>query len=161
MAGLYFEDLVPGALYEHSPQRTMTLADSIQYTCLCMDTEPAFLSEAWSAKHTDHGRVEIHPLYVLAVITGVQVTDLTLGTTLGNLSFGKVHFPRPVFPQDTLRGTTTILSRRESGSRPDRGVVEFMHQGFNQRDELVAECKRLGMMLRRPEVVRFSSKDRE
>jgi acyl dehydratase len=88
---------------------------------------------------------------------GVQVTELTLGTTLGNLAMGDVTFPRPVFPGDSLRGHTTILSKRESKTRPDRGVVEFLHEGFNQRDELVARCRRLGMMLRRPAAVASES----
>jgi acyl dehydratase len=149
MAGLYFEDLEPGRHYVHDLTRTVTLADSIQYTCMCMDTEPAFLSESWAQRHAEHGRVEIHPLYVLSIVLGVQVTDLTLGTTLGNLSMGGVRFPKPVFPGDTLRGTTTIVSKRESESKPDRGVVEFLHEGFNQHDELVVVCSRRGMMLRR------------
>jgi acyl dehydratase len=89
-------------------------------------------------------------LYVLSLVLGVQVTDLTLGTTLGNLSIGGVRFPNPVFPGDTLRGTTTIISKRESATKPDRGVVEFLHEGFNQRNELVVQCSRQGMMLRAP-----------
>jgi acyl dehydratase len=161
MAGLYFEDLQPGRKYLHEASRTVTLADSIQYACMCMDTEPAFLSEHWAHQNTGHGRVEIHPLYVLALVLAVQVTDLTLGTTLGNLSVGGVRFPNPVFPGDTLRGTTTIVSKRESATKQDRGVVEFLHEGFNQRDELVLQCSRRGMMLRRPAVEAKSQQHRD
>jgi acyl dehydratase len=150
MAGLYFEDFEPGAVYRHEAERTVTLADTIQYACMCMDTEPAFLSEAWAGRNSEHGRVEVHPFYVLALIMGVQVTELTLGTTLGNLSMGNVTFPEPVFPGDTLRGVTTILSKRVSATKPDRGVVEFLHEGYNQRGEVVAQCTRRGMMLTRP-----------
>jgi acyl dehydratase len=150
MAGLYFEDLQPGTKYIHDASRTVTLADSIQYACMCMDTEPSFLSEYWAQQHAQHARVEIHPLYVLSIVLGVQVTDLTLGTTLGNLSMGGIRFPNPVFPGDTLRGTTTIIARRESETKPDRGVVDFLHEGFNQRNEVIVQCSRRGMMLRRP-----------
>ena len=149
MAGLYFEDLEPGKKYLHDASRTVTLADSIQYACMCMDTEPSFLSEHWAQQHAEHSRVEIHPLYVLSIVLGVQVTDLTLGTTLGNLSMGGVRFPNPVFPGDTLRGTTTIIAKRESETKLDRGIVEFLHEGFNQRNEVVVQCSRRGMMLRR------------
>jgi acyl dehydratase len=161
MAGLYFEDLQPGKKYLHDASRTVTLADSIQYACMCMDTEPAFLSEDWAQQHTEHARVEIHPLYVLSIVLGVQVTDLTLGTTLGNLSMGGVRFPTPVFPGDTLRGTTTIISKRESETKLDRGVVEFLHEGFNQRDELVVQCTRRGMMLRRSAADRNREQQRD
>ena len=150
MAGLYFEDLEPGRKYLHEASRTITLSDNIQYACMCMDSEPRFISEHWAQRHSKYGKVEVHPLYALALILAVQVTDLTLGTTLGNLSMGKVEFPRLVFPGDTLRGTTTIVSKRASATKADRGVVEFLHEGLNQHDEIVARCSRMGMMLRRP-----------
>ena len=72
------------------------------------------------------------------------------GTTLGNLSMNDIRFPRPVHHGDTLRAQTTILAKRESRSKPDRGVVTFAHRAFNQRGEEVAYCERVGMMLKRP-----------
>jgi acyl dehydratase len=149
MPGLFFEDFHPGQRYEHEPSRTMTLADSVQFTCMSMDTEPAFLDEAWASAHARHRRIEVHPIYVLSLVLGVQATDLTFGTTLGNLGLFDVVFPHPVFPGDTLRGCTTILGKRESRSKPDRGIVEFRHEGFNQRDEIVVQARRTGMLLRR------------
>lgn len=150
MSGLYFEDFTIGKLYRHEVSRTVTLSDSIQYTCMCMDTEPAYLDEAWAAVHSRNQRIEIHPIYALAIIMGVQVTELTLGTTLGNLGLFDIEFLNPIYPGDTLRGQTTILGKKESKTRLDRGVVEFLHEGFNQRDELIVKARRTGMMLRRP-----------
>jgi len=150
MAGLYFEDFEIGRVYKHEVTRTITLADSIQYTCMCMETEPTYLDEEWARQHARHQRIEVNPMYALSIIMGVQVTELTLGTTLGNLGMFDVAFPSPVFPGDTLQGQTTIIGKRESKSRGDRGVVEFLHEGFNQRGELVARCRRTGMMLRQP-----------
>jgi acyl dehydratase len=149
MAGLYFDDFEIGKVYKHEVTRTVTLADSIQYACMCMETEPTYLDEEWARQHARHRRVEISPMYALSIIMGVQVTELTLGTTLGNLGMFDVAFPNPVFPGDTLRGQTTILEKRESRTRADRGVVEFLHEGYNQRGELVARCRRTGMMLKK------------
>ena len=81
---------------------------------------------------------------------GVSVGDTTLGTTVGNLGMSEVRFPKPVFHGDTIRSTTEIVGLRESKSRPDVGIVEFLHRGYNQRGELVAECKRQGMMKKKP-----------
>jgi acyl dehydratase len=39
-----------------------------------------------------------------------------------------------------------VLSVRESRSRPDVGIVEFEHTCLNQRDEVVATCRRAAMM---------------
>lgn len=149
MSGLYFEDFEIGRSYRHEASRTITLSDSIQYTCMCMDTEPAYLDEHWAKAHSRNNRIEIHPIYVLAIMLGVQVTDLTLGTTLGNLGMFDITFDKPVYPGDSLRGETTIVGKRESKTRPDRGVVEFLHTGYNQNNEKVASVRRTGMMRRR------------
>ena len=54
-------------------------------------------------------------------------------------------------PRST-RSRTTVLELRESKSRHNAGIVTFLHQGFNQRDEEVATLKRQALMLRKPEV---------
>jgi acyl dehydratase len=61
-----------------------------------------------------------------------------------------VEFPKPVFHGDTLRARTIVRSLRASRSRPNAGVVEFEHQAFNQRGEMVATCLRAAFMKRQP-----------
>ena len=89
-------------------------------------------------------------LFTLGLMIGISVNDTTLGTTIANLGMTEVRFPKPVFHGDTLRVTTEVLSRRETRSRPDAGIVEFLHKAINQRGEVVAECRRQAMMRRRP-----------
>ena len=81
---------------------------------------------------------------------GISVNDTTIGTTIGNLGMTDVKFPKPVFHGDTIRVVTKIVSKRESKSRKDAGLVEFHHAAFNQRGELVAECLRQAMMRKKP-----------
>jgi len=78
------------------------------------------------------------------------VQDTTLGTTVGNLGWEEVRFPKPVFAGDTIRAESKVVQLRESKSRPDQGIVTFEHVGFNQRNEIVATCRRVALMLRRP-----------
>jgi acyl dehydratase len=73
-----------------------------------------------------------------------------LGTTVANLGMTDVRFPKPVFHGDTIRATTTVISKRVSRSRSDAGIVEFEHQGLNQRGETVAICRRAALMKTRP-----------
>jgi acyl dehydratase len=61
-----------------------------------------------------------------------------------------VRFPAPLFHGDTIRVETEVLELRESKSRPQNGVVIFSHRAYNQKDQLVAICKRSGLMLRKP-----------
>jgi acyl dehydratase len=149
MPGKYFEELEVGAVFRHPYTRTVTEMDNVLFTSLTMNPQPLHLDVEF-AKLTIHGRPLFNSLFTLALIGGMSVHDLTFGTTLGNLGYDKVAFPNPVFHGDTLRAETTILDRRESKSKPDRGVVWFEHRGFNQDDVLICTCTRTGMMLRRP-----------
>jgi acyl dehydratase len=81
---------------------------------------------------------------------GIAVNDTTMGTTIANLGMTEVKFPAPVFHGDTLRFTSEVTAKRESRSRPDAGILELLHKGYNQRGELVAECRRQLLVRRRP-----------
>jgi acyl dehydratase len=145
MAGLYFEDFVEGQVFDHEVRRTVSEYDNTLFSCLTMNTQPLHLDEEFS-KNSIHGQRIVNSMFTLALVVGVQVTELTLGTTLGNLGMTDVAFPRPVFHGDTIRARTTILSKRLSQKRTDSGVVNFLHEGFNPRNELVATCKRTALM---------------
>ena len=49
---------------------------------------------------------------------------------------------------DRLHVETEVLEKRESKSRPANGIVVFQHTAWNQRDEIVATCKRVALMHR-------------
>jgi len=149
MRGLYFEEFEAGRVYRHPFTRTVTEMDNILFTSLTMNMQPLHLDEEF-AKQTIHGRRVVNSLFTVALIGAFQVPELTMGTTLGNLGYEKINFPHPVFHGDTLRGETTILSKRESKSRTDSGIVWFEHRGYNQDDVLVMTCTRAGLMLRKP-----------
>ena len=145
MAGLHFEDFVEGQVFDHEVRRTVSEYDNTLFSCLTMNTQPLHLDAEFS-KNSIHGQRIVNSMFTLALVVGVQVTELTLGTTLGNLGMTDVAFPRPVFHGDTIHARTTILSKRVSQKRTDSGIVNFLHEGFNQHDELVATCKRTALM---------------
>ncbi len=149
MAGKYFEELVVGRTFEHEPGRTVTETDNLLFTALTLNPQPLHL-DAEFARSTQHGQILVNSLFTLALVVGLSVGDTTLGTTIGNLGFDKTTFPNPVFLGDTIRVTTTVVDRRESRSRPDRGIVTFEHVGTNQRGEVVCSCLRGAMMMRQP-----------
>ena len=76
--------------------------------------------------------------------------DTTLGTTVANLGWDEVRFPKPLFHGDTVRVETEVLELRESQSRPRNGIVIFAHRGYNQHNVLIASCKRSALMLKTP-----------
>lgn len=149
MPGLYFEDFTVGQVFEHPIRRTVTETDNVLFTT--MTHNPAALHlDAEYMKETEFGRVLVNSCLTLGLMVGISVNDTTHGTTVANLGWDEVRFPKPVFHGDTLRIQTEVLEARESKSRPDNGIVVFLHRAFNQADELVGQCKRSALMLKKP-----------
>ncbi len=149
MAGKYLEELEVGLEFQHEPGRTVTETDNLLFTALTLNPQPLHL-DAEFAKHSLHGRILVNSIFTLGLVVGLSVRDTTLGTTLGNLGFDETTFPNPVFIGDTIRASSTVVARRVSRSKPDRGIVTFEHIGTNQRGEIVCSCQRGAMMMRRP-----------
>jgi acyl dehydratase len=149
VAGLYFEDCKVGLVVEHAIRRTVTETDNILFSALTYNCAPLHI-DAEYAKTTMYGQRLVNSMFLLALVAGVTVYETTLGTTLGNLGFEEIKFPKPVFHGDTIRVRTEILAARQSKSRPETGIVTFKHVGLNQRDEEVVTAVRTGLMMLRP-----------
>ena len=149
MAGLYFEEFHAGQQFVHAWSRTVTEMDNVLFSSLTMNVQPLHLDEEFASK-TEFGQRIVNSLFTLGLMIGMTVNDTTLGTTVANLGMSDVRFPKPVFHGDTLRARTEVVSVRASQSRPACGLVEFEHTGLNQRDEVVAVCRRTALMKKRP-----------
>jgi acyl dehydratase len=145
MTGLYFEEFEDGQVFEHPISRTVTEMDNVLFSALTMNPQPLHLDEEF-AKQTEFGRRLVNSLFTLGLVIGLSVAETTHGTTIANLGMTDVRFPKPVFHGDTLRARTIVRSKRRSQSRKDAGIVEFEHQGINQRGEIVAVCRRAALM---------------
>ncbi len=149
MAGLYFEQFHVGQHFSHDVRRTVTETDNVLFTTMTLNPAAIHL-DAEYAKTTEFGRPLVNSAFTLGLMVGISVGDTTLGTTVGNLGWDDVRFPAPVFAGDTLRVESEVLELRESRSRPENGIVVFGHRAYNQRNELVATCRRVALMLRQP-----------
>jgi acyl dehydratase len=149
VGGLYYEDFSVGQRFEHQVRRTVTETDNVLFSTLTMNPAAIHL-DAEYCKGTPFGERIVNSVFTLGLLVGLSVYDTTYGTTIGNLGWEEVRFPRPVLIGDTLRAATTVLSKRESQSRNDSGIVVFEHRAFNQRNEEVASCRRVALMLKRP-----------
>jgi acyl dehydratase len=147
--GLYLEEFEVGRVFEHAIRRTVTEMDNTLFSCLTHNPQPLHIDHEFS-RETEWGGPLVNSLFTLGLMIGISVNDTTLGTTVANLGMAEVKFPKPVFHGDTLRVTTEVLSKRETRSRPDAGIVEFRHLAINQKGEVVAECRRQAMMRKRP-----------
>jgi acyl dehydratase len=144
--GKYYEELDVGDVYEHRPGRTVNEADNTMWSLLTVNLQPLHI-DAHHAKDREFGQRLVNSIFTLGVVVGLQVQDLTLGTTVANLGFEDVTFPNPVFAGDTIYAETEIVDKRRSESRDDSGIVHFEHRGHNQDGDLVCACNRAGLML--------------
>src|SRR5438128_935320 len=141
-AGLYFDDFEIGATIAHRLTRTVTQIDNMLFSNMTLNPHPLHIDAHFCATETEWGRPIMNSLFTLGLMIGISVNDTTVGTTFGNLGMSDVKFPNPLFQGDTVHVTTEVISKRDSKPRPDAGIVEFEHKCFNQKDVLVAICRR-------------------
>ena len=149
MPGVWFDELSVGQRFDHAIRRTVTETDNVLFTTLSHNPAQLHL-DAEYMKGSEYGQILVNSCFTLSLMVGVSVGDTTLGTAVANLGWDEVRFPKPVFIGDTLNIVTEVLELRESKSRPDAGIVTFLHQAYNQRGELVASCKRSGLQRKKP-----------
>lgn len=150
MAGLYFEEFQVGQVFDHAIRRTLTETDNVVFSTMTHNPAPLHLDEDYCREHTEFGQRIVNSCLTLSLMVGISVNDTTLGTTVANLGWDEVRFPRPLFHGDTIRIQTEVLELRDSRSRPDNGIVIFEHRAYNQDNQLVGSCKRTALMLRKP-----------
>lgn len=149
MAGLYFEEFTVGQVFHHAIRRTITETDNVWFSAITHNPAALHLDEEY-AKGTEFGTRIVNSCFTLGLMVGISVGDTTLGTTVANLGWDEVRFPKPLFHGDTIRVESEVLMKRPSKSRPGQGIVEFMHRAYNQHDVLVGHCRRQALMLGRP-----------
>lgn len=149
MAGLYYEQFEPGQRFDHDWTRTVTEMDNMLFCNMTLNVQPLHI-DAHFAAQTEFRKPLVNSIFTLGLVIGISVNDTTLRTTVANLGMSEISFPAPVFQGDTIHVKTTVLSKRESKSRPAAGIVEFEHVGYNQDDKVVCVCKRSAFMHKRP-----------
>jgi acyl dehydratase len=148
--GRVFEDFQVGDVYEHPLGRTVLSADNSWFTLLTQNTNPYHFDQALSAQ-TEFGRPLVNSCFVLSLVTGQSVTDLSQNA-FANLGWDEVRLPNPVFEGDTLYSRSEVLETRASASRPNVGIVKVQTTGYNQDAVVVIEYKRTIMVYRRGQV---------
>jgi len=149
MAGRYYEEFQVGMKIAHDIHRTVTETDNLLITTLTHNPAALHL-DAEYCKSTEFGRILVNSCFTLSLMVGISVHDTTHRTLVANLGWDEVRFPKPVYVGDTLRIETEVHAMRESASRPGAGIVTFVHRAWNQRNEEVASCKRIALLMKRP-----------
>jgi itaconyl-CoA hydratase len=142
-AGRCYEDLEVGTVIRHALGRTVTQTDNAWFTLLTANTNPIHFDTYYAAQ-TEFGRPLVNSTFTLALVTGLSVADISQHAV--NLGWDEVRLPAPVFEGDTIYAQTEVLSKRESKSRPQMGLVEIKTTGFKQDGTVVMEFRRTLMI---------------
>lgn len=148
MAGRWFDEWSVGDRITHEIRRTVTEADNLLFTCLTHNPQPLHL-DAEAARASEFGQILVNGTFTFSLMVGLTVADTTLGTLVANLGYDKLAMPKPVFIGDTLHATSEVIALRESKSRPDAGIVTFLHESINQRGDVVCRCERSALLRKR------------
>jgi acyl dehydratase len=140
-------------IFDHSMHRTITEADNVLFSTMTHNPSALHL-DAEYMKKSQYGQRLVNSCLTLSLMVGISIGDTTLGTTIANLGWDQVRFPKPLFHGDTIHVQTEVIEVRESRSKPDRGIVTLIHRCFNQRDEEVASCLRLVLMMKKPAAIK-------
>lgn len=145
--GRYFEDFVPGHIYEHRPGRTITDTDNVWFTLLTMNTHPAHFDYEF-AKKTEFEKPLVCSPFTVALMVGMSVSDVSQ-KAVANLGWDNIRLSHPVFCGDTLYAESEVLEKRESASRPEQGIVTVKTTGKNQHGDVVCTFNRTMLIWKR------------
>jgi len=145
--GHQFEDFVEGQVFEHHWGRTINAGDNSLFTTATLAHCPLYYNAEY-ARALGHPDVVVNPLFIACTAVGLSVEDLSEG---GGpfLGITGLKFHQPMYPGDTLSARSTVVSKRESASRGNFGIVTWRTEGRNQRGELVITYERTNLVARR------------
>lgn len=152
----FFEDVPVGNRMELG-SFTFT-AENIKEFARQFDPQPFHLDEA-AGKASLFGGLAASGWHTTAVFMKLNVAaraklaaDNPDATWAGGpaMGFRDLKWIRPVMAGDTLTYSTVVLDKRESGSKPEWGILVFENSAVNQRNEPALSFVATAFMLKRP-----------
>ncbi len=149
---LWFEDIAIGDSFDFGPltiTREETVAFAAEY-----DPQPFHLSDEAAAK-THFGTISASgwhttALFMKMFVAAIQEHPGRQAASLGAMGVDELRWLRPVRPGDTLRGTSEVIEKKASQSRPEMGIVHNQVTIFNQDDKPVMTMIPIAMWRTRP-----------
>jgi acyl dehydratase len=145
--GRFYEDFEVGDIYRHPLGRTITESDNTWFTLISMNPNQLHFNKEYGKK-SDFGQRLVNSTLTLTIVTGLSVSDISQNV-VANLGWDEVRLPNPLFIGDTLYAESKVLEKRESKSRPETGIVNFLTRGYNQEGKLVISFKRTILVYKR------------
>ncbi len=105
-----------------------------------MNQHPLYV-DGHFAREQGYARRPIAETLIFSLVVGMSVAD-TSGKAIANLGFERVVFESQALIGDTLYAESEVLEKRESTSKPDRGVIYIETRGFDQSGKRMVWLRR-------------------
>ena len=128
--GHYYEDFIVGEVINHELSKTIFESDNNFFSLLTMNNHPVHTNIDYASKN-QHGQVLVVGTLVFSLAVGITVPDIS-GKAIANLGYEDVKHLAPTFVNDTIYVRSTILDKRESKSKSDRGIIYVESVAYNQ-----------------------------
>jgi len=138
--GNYYESFEVGLIIKHELSKTIFESDNNLFSLLTMNFHPVHTNVDYATTN-QHGKILVVGTLVFSLVVGFTVPDIS-GKAIANLAYENIDHLAPVFIGDTLYARTEILSKTESKSKNDRGIVYVETTGFNQNGIDVIKFRR-------------------
>lgn len=138
--GLYFEEFEVGAEIKHNLSKTIFECDNNFFSLMTMNHHPVHTNIDYASKN-QHGKILVVGTLVFSLAVGITVPDIS-GKAIANLGYEDIKHLYPVFINDTIYVRTKVLSKRESKSKNDRGIVYVESIAYNQNGVDVLSFRR-------------------
>ena len=147
MAELYFEDFPQGRVFD-TAGITVTEAAIIEFAHR-YDPQPFHLDVEAARRSEIFGELVASGFQTLCLSFRLFTQLNILGNNLGGPGVDAVRWPRPVRAGDTIQCRVTVTEARPSRSKPDRGIITWGFETFNQHGEVVMTALSMSFLKRR------------
>lgn len=145
--GNYFEDFKEGDIIQHSLSKTIFESDNNFFSLLTMNHHPVHTNVQYASKN-QHGKILVVGTLVFSLVVGISVPDIS-GKAIANLGYENIDHLMPVYIGDTIYARTRVISKKESDTKTDRGVIYVETIGYNQNKKDVIKFRRKVLIKRK------------
>jgi len=138
--GNYFEDFEVGEVVRHPLSKTIFESDNNLFSLLTMNYHPVHTNVDYAEKN-QHKQILVVGTLVFSLTVGLTVGEIS-GQAIANLEYESVKHLAPVFIGDTIYAKTTVLDKRPSKTKSDRGIIYVETIAFNQNGVDVLSFRR-------------------
>lgn len=143
---MYFEDFQIGNRFESHTPRTVTKEDIEKFANLTGDMNLLHLDDEFARTRKFKGRIA-HGVLSLGFAIGQWYSlNLTRDSVIALVGINNLSFRAPIYPGEQIRLISGVVSKKDSKSEPNAGIVTFRDRMVKQDDTTVLEFERLVML---------------